>query len=132
MRFRPLPENAWMDERAQPTRLDAHATPPPLAETRSARPAWAGSLPESLPADLGRYRLLKELGRGGMGAVYLALDTQLDRQVAIKIPLFAANAGGEVRERFLREARAAATLSHPNLCPVYDAGQIGGVYFLTM
>src|SRR5205085_10713993 len=95
-------------------------------------PSWSGTLPDSLPADLGRYRLLKELGRGGMGAVYLAHDTQLDRQVAIKIPLFAATAGNEARERFLREARAAATLSHPNLCPVYDAGPIGHVCFLTM
>src|SRR5437764_1099066 len=113
-----------------PARPDETATLPPATE--GGGPTWEGGLPAALPFDFGRYRLLKELGRGGMGAVYLAHDTQLDRQVALKIPLFSDAAGTGARERFLREARAAATLSHPNLCPVHDTGQIDGVYFLTM
>lgn len=80
----------------------------------------------------GRYTLQKILGKGGMGDVYLAHDAQLDRSVALKIPRFGASPRPGDEERFLREARAAAMLSHPNLCPVYDAGQIEGVWYLTM
>jgi serine/threonine protein kinase len=90
----------------------------------------AGSVPQ-LPLLLGRYELRKLLGKGGMGAVYLAHDTQLDRPVALKIPSFTSSGGG-ARERFVQEARAAATVTHPNLCPVYDAGTIDGVEYLTM
>src|SRR5690348_14348272 len=96
------------------------------------RNSIAGLLPAQLPARLGRYELLKQLGHGGMGAVYLARDTQLDRQVAFKVPYFSAADGPHVLERFLREARAAATLHHANICPVYDVGEINGVHFLTM
>jgi predicted Ser/Thr protein kinase len=91
----------------------------------------AAGIAEQLPVLLGRYQLRKLLGQGGMGAVYLAHDTQLDRPVALKIPSFA-SAGNSARERFIQEARAAATVLHPNLCPVYDAGTIDGVEYLTM
>jgi predicted Ser/Thr protein kinase len=80
----------------------------------------------------GRYRLHRLLGEGGMGTVYLAHDTQLDRPVALKVPRFGAGDGQQARERFLREARAAATMHHANLCPVYDVGEIDGTLFLTM
>src|SRR5436309_5797542 len=85
-----------------------------------------------LPAQFGRYRILQRLGHGGMGAVYLAEDTQLDRRVALKVPHFTAEDSPQVRTRFFREARAAATLDHPNLCPVHDVGEIGGTPYLTM
>ncbi|MBC8350838.1 MAG: protein kinase [Planctomycetes bacterium] len=85
-----------------------------------------------VPREFGRYRIEGILGKGGMGAVYLALDTQLDRQVALKIPHFGNEDGPEIIERFYREARAMATLHHPNLCPVYDVGDIGGTHYLTM
>jgi predicted Ser/Thr protein kinase len=85
-----------------------------------------------VPGQVGRYRILKKLGQGGMGAVYLAHDTELDRPVALKVPQFGPEDGPQVLERFRREARAAATLHHPNLCPVYDVGEVGGVHFLTM
>ncbi len=88
--------------------------------------------PEDLPATFGRYRVLKRLGQGGMGAVYLATDTQLDRPVALKIPHFDANDGSQVLERFQREARAAATILHPNVCPLHEVGEIDGVPYLTM
>ncbi len=93
---------------------------------------WQEGLPTSLPARLGRYTLHKLLGKGGMGAVFLAHDTQLDRPVALKIPRFGLHPHPDDQERFLREARAAAVLSHPNLCPVHDAGQIEGISYLTM
>src|SRR5438093_1016480 len=67
-----------------------------------------------------------------MGSVYLAHDTQLDRQVDLKVPRFEKGKESVLRERFLREARAAATLSHPNICPVYDVGEIDGIPFVTM
>jgi serine/threonine protein kinase len=91
----------------------------------------SGLAPGQFPAEFGRYRLERLLGKGGMGAVYLAHDTQLDRPVALKVPGFAPDDAG-LRERFFREARAAATLNHPNLCPVYDVGEHAGVPYLTM
>src|SRR5262249_14282282 len=81
----------------------------------------------SLPERFGRYRIERKLGKGGMGSVYLAHDTQLDRPVALKVPNFAGDEP-EVLARFYREARAAALLRHPNLCPVYDVGEIDGVH----
>ena len=87
------------------------------------------SLAESLN---GQYALEGELGRGGMGIVLLARDLRLDRHVAIKmlLPHFADDA--QVRERFLREARIAASLSHPNIVPVHRADEIDGRVFFVM
>src|SRR4051812_13081719 len=84
-----------------------------------------------LTGNFGRYRIERRLGAGAMGDVYLAHDTQLDRPVALKIPKLAPDDGPEVLERFLREARAAAGLHHPNICPVYDAGVCEGRHFMT-
>ena len=80
----------------------------------------------------GRYEIKKELGQGAMGAVYLALDSALDRDVALKIPKFGPDDGPEDVERFYREARAMATLHHPNLCAVYDVGECNGTHYLSM
>jgi serine/threonine protein kinase len=85
-----------------------------------------------MPTEFGRYRVRKQLGGGGMGAVYLVENTELKREEALKVPHFGVGDDPEVRERFLREARAAAQLDHANLCPVYDVGTINGVCFLTM
>jgi len=81
---------------------------------------------------LGPYRILQELGRGGMGAVYAALDTRLQRQVAIKVmlPRFAANQ--PARERFLREARAAARIKHDHVVTVYEADECDGMPYIAM
>ena len=67
-----------------------------------------------------------------MGTVYLVQDTKLEREVALKVPHFSNGDDPQVRERFLREAKSAARLDHPNLCPVYDAGVKDGIYYLTM
>jgi anti-sigma factor RsiW len=98
----------------------------------SVGPGQGVPTPAQLPAQFGRYRILRRLGRGGMGSVYLAHDTQLDRRVALKVPHIDADGGPHALERFYREARAAATLSHPHLCPVHDVGEIDGVPYLTM
>ena len=88
--------------------------------------------PPTLPEVFGRYRILKRVGQGGMGTVYLAQDGQLQRQVALKVPQFAGKQGAEMVQRFYREARMAATFHHANLCPVYDVGEIQGIHYLTM
>jgi serine/threonine protein kinase len=85
-----------------------------------------------LPIEFGRYRLLKMLGEGGMGAVYLAHDIELDRQVALKLPHFTGNRSRDSSERFRREARLAATLNHPNICRIFDISEHDGRLFLTM
>jgi eukaryotic-like serine/threonine-protein kinase len=79
----------------------------------------------------GEYSLQRELGRGGMGIVYLARDVQLDRDVAIKVlPSHLASTAAS-RERFLREARTAAGLSHPHIVPIHRVGEAAGfVYFV--
>ena len=86
---------------------------------------------EVLPRPFGRYMLRRLLGKGGMGRVYLAHDSQLDRLVALKMPTLVEGVAGW-RDRFLTEARSAATLSHPNVCPVHDVGEVAGQPYLTM
>lgn len=80
----------------------------------------------------GRYVIERELGRGGMGIVYLARDVALDRPVAIK--LLPPNLAGlpDVRQRFLREARAAARLSHPNIVPIHSVDEADGLVWFVM
>ncbi|QJW96059.1 beta-jelly-roll-type glycoside hydrolase [Frigoriglobus tundricola] len=80
----------------------------------------------------GRHRVLRLLGRGGMGAVYEAIDTALGRTVALKLMLPALAAAPTGRERFLREARAAAAVRHENVVNVYHVGEDEGTPFLTM
>ncbi len=82
-------------------------------------------LPELPFRQLGRFQIRGLLGQGAFGMVFLAADPQLDREVALKVPRPEALLTSEVRERFLREARAAAGLDHPNLVPVYEAGVVG-------
>ncbi|RSL16443.1 serine/threonine-protein kinase [Edaphobacter aggregans] len=84
---------------------------------------------------IGRYEIIEELGRGAMGAVYRAKDPAMDRIVALKTIISAALAsdeGGEFRERFFREARAAGALTHPGIVPVFDVGEHNGQPFLVM
>lgn len=80
----------------------------------------------------GRYRIEEKVGGGGMGSVYRAYDTTLERFVALKIPHFCASSAPELIERFQREAKAMATLNHPNLCQVFDVGNLDGIHYFTM
>lgn len=84
-----------------------------------------------LARNFGRYRLQDVLGRGGMGEVYLAFDTELRRNVALKAPKLVVDSPLQ-RDRFKREARSAAALQHPNLCVLHDVGEIDGQLYLTM
>src|SRR5437899_1329210 len=81
---------------------------------------------------LGPYEILSAIGAGGMGEVYRARDTRLDRIVAIKVlPAHLADKP-ELRERFEREARTIASLNHPHICTLYDIGRQEGIDFLVM
>jgi tetratricopeptide (TPR) repeat protein len=106
-----------------------------LALVRLLDQAWGAApapsaAPDSHPGTLGRFTLFRELGRGGFGVVYLAHDPGLGRDVAIKVPRAEALLTADLRQRFLREARAAAGLDHPNLVPVYEAGEVGPVCYI--
>jgi formylglycine-generating enzyme required for sulfatase activity/serine/threonine protein kinase len=106
----------------------AHETiVPQLAGKRSTDAGGAG-----LSGHFGRYRIIRALGKGAMGTVYLAEDTQIERQVALKTPHFTEDPTGLQMERFIREARAAGNLRHPHICPIYDFGQIDGKHYLSM
>src|ERR671938_116667 len=80
----------------------------------------------------GRYRILRKLGAGGMANVYLAEDQELGRRVAIKILDDRHAADDSFRERFRREAKNAAGLSHPNIVSIYDRGEAEGTYYIAM
>ncbi|HYT03457.1 MAG TPA: serine/threonine-protein kinase [Gemmatimonadales bacterium] len=80
----------------------------------------------------GRYVLDRPLGRGGMGTVYLAREVRLERPVAVKLLLPAKAAQPAARERFLREARTAARLSHPNIVPIFSVDEAGSFVFFAM
>src|SRR5260370_9642067 len=81
---------------------------------------------------LGPYEIQSALGAGGMGEVYKARDTRLDRTVAIKILPEALAADRQFRDRFDREARTISQLDHPHICTLYDVGELDGTSFLVM
>ena len=80
---------------------------------------------------IGRYTVLSELGQGAMGVVYAARDEELERRIAIKMIRDPA-AGSDARERLRREARALASVNHPNICQVYEVGEHSGELVLAM
>jgi serine/threonine protein kinase/tetratricopeptide (TPR) repeat protein len=103
------------------------ATPSP---NPSPGPA-AGPPPTLMPARIGHYAIDRKLGQGGMGVVYAARDERLERTVALKT--MASLATDETaRKRFWREARAAASVNHPNVCQLYEIGEEGGELFIAM
>src|SRR6266540_446167 len=81
---------------------------------------------------LGPYEVIAPLGAGGMGEVYKARDTRLERTVAVKVLPSHLSASAEVRQRFEREAKTISQLSHPHICALYDVGNQDGVEFLVM
>ncbi len=134
-----LPAAAWtkfLDETVSDERvrarvrrlLELHAGPGDVLEdaTRS------GSGPGGAGLRFGVFRVIREIGRGGMGVVYLAEDTVLKRLVALKTVSATSDPGGEVGERFRREAQAAARLRHPGIVPVYSTGETDGTLYIAM
>jgi serine/threonine protein kinase len=83
-------------------------------------------------ARLGPYEIVTAIGAGGMGEVYKARDTRLDRTVALKVLQSTLASDPQFRERFDREARTISSLEHPHICALYDVGQERGVDFLVM
>jgi serine/threonine protein kinase len=91
-------------------------------------------MPLDVPAGtmLAGYRVVRELGRGATGAVYLAHDEHLDRPVALKVLPQELSSDDRFRARFLRESRIAAGLEHPAIVPIYAAGDADGLLYLAM
>ncbi|MFZ5832240.1 MAG: protein kinase domain-containing protein [Planctomycetota bacterium] len=87
---------------------------------------------EPVPERIDRFEIVAVLGRGGFGTVYRARDPKLNRDVAIKVPRLSRQGEEEEAARLLREARSAATLSHPNICPIFEIGQQAGQPFIVM
>src|SRR5215510_13641853 len=92
----------------------------------------ASEPPSLVGRRLGPYQIQSVLGAGGMGEDYKARDTRLNRTVAIKVLPRYLSERADLRQRFAREARAIASLSHPNICPLYDIGRQDGIDFLVM
>ena len=87
--------------------------------------------PERVPARIGHYRVARKIGQGGMGVVYEARDERLERSVALKTMSSLAS-DETARKRFWREARAAASVNHPNVCQLYEIGEEAGELFIAM
>ena len=85
-----------------------------------------------LPTEFGRYRIERELGRGMMGAVYLAYDQRLERPVALKIPRVSEASADKLLKRFEQEARALAQVDHPQICKIFDYGRIDGKVYMAL
>ncbi|MEZ4313513.1 MAG: protein kinase [Polyangiaceae bacterium] len=150
----PREPDATLREVPRARARDAHATPPETTKPRfrqprtappeSPKPRFHEPLPEALddtidagrsrlpadaPASWDRYQILRLLGRGGMGAVYEALDRKLHRRVALK---FIHGTNPETTRRFLQEARAQARIDHPNVCRVLEVGEVDGKAYIAM
>jgi eukaryotic-like serine/threonine-protein kinase len=103
----------------------------PAVEVAAKRIA-AGKNRSKVGQQFGPYKILFQLGAGGMGAVYLAEDTRLDRKVAIKFLLPGSTADEQAEKRLIREAQAAARLEHPNICAIYEVGRLEDTSFIAM
>ncbi|MGD9710501.1 MAG: SUMF1/EgtB/PvdO family nonheme iron enzyme [Thermomicrobiales bacterium] len=106
------------------------SSPPERSASGTAGQARINS-PED-PQRFGRYRIIRALGRGAMGSVYLAEDQLLKRNCAVKMPHFNGALNQELVDRFHREAQAAAKVEHANICPVHDVGEVDGVHYIAM
>ena len=130
------PERTEPREPTQPGEAVAPAAcTDPIAPAESSAPIApdepGGSVaPAKRVEKLGRFEVLRVLGRGGCGIVFLARDPRLGRQVALKVPRPESLVDAELRRRFLQEGEAAAGLKHPHIVPIYEAGQIGPVCYL--
>src|SRR3984885_14648720 len=127
----------------QPAASRGQSAPKPVRKPapprkKPAPPASAASAPAAPApgADSARaiagYLLEEQIGEGGMAVVYRARDERLDRHVALKLLAPALTADPGFRQRFIRESRSAAAVDHPNIIPIYEAGDVGGSLFIAM
>jgi serine/threonine protein kinase/Tfp pilus assembly protein PilF len=118
---------------AQDKKAESFMESPALHElAASLADDWTEASAQNIEGSLGRYQILEKLGAGGMGIVYRARDTILGRIVALKILAPGLITKKELRARFVREAKAASALNHPNIVTIYDIGQANGVDFIAM
>jgi hypothetical protein len=82
--------------------------------------------------NFGKYEILGEIARGGMGIIYRVMDPDLKRELALKVLIAGEGASEDLLKRFMREARAAAQMNHPNVVPIHEVGNIKGQYYFTM
>jgi tRNA A-37 threonylcarbamoyl transferase component Bud32 len=127
---------AWRPPTATLAETEARPTATPLPDNTTPPPGIStpNDTDKERPEQVGRYRILAELGRGGMGTVYKARDPQLNRVVALKMPRFDGRQAdtAPLLQRFLREARAAAGVRHAHVCPIYDVGEHNGLPYVVM
>jgi hypothetical protein len=125
------PEQLQLFRMVRATLLNLEKTWPRTPRPEPAGPPPADATDAPMGAGrLGKFCLLRELGRGGNGVVFLAADTTTGREVALKLPRLEALLDPDLRQRFLREARLTIGLCHPAVVPVYEAGEVGAVCYL--
>jgi serine/threonine protein kinase len=118
---------AWLKQLNSLRRRKAETPTSPITQINSLN---FSPVKYKLPTRFGKFDLLKELGRGGFGVVFLARDRVLQTHVALKMPHSHVLTNDGLRERFLREARVAAGLQHPHIVAVHEAGEIGPVHYI--
>ncbi|MBL8189011.1 MAG: alpha/beta fold hydrolase [Acidobacteria bacterium] len=102
-------------------------TPAPISSSSDSRPQRSDIKPG---LKFGRYEILSLIGAGGMGEVYLARDTQLERNVALKLLSDRYTENTDWLRRFMREAKAASALNHPNIITIHEVGEVGGIHYI--
>jgi serine/threonine protein kinase len=112
--------------------VDDSSSPAPVPRARDHAPAGGGGQGGEVGDTVAHFRIRARIGQGGMGIVYRAIDDKLGREVALKVLPAEVVGRGDRRERFLREARAAAAVAHPAIATVYEAGADGDVPYLAM
>ena len=105
---------------------------PAQRRRRLAQAPSSVSTGQGMPARIGPYVIERKLGEGGMGVVYAARDARLERTVAVKTMSALGRRRDGARKRFWREARAAASVNHPNICQIYEVGEDAGRLFIAM
>jgi len=133
-----LGKTARCKQCGEPFTLEAHTNGETQVKAANARPPLSGphrAMPEprhaaKSPEQLSRFEVRAKLGAGAFGTVYRAYDPKLDREVALKVPPAGVLDSPKRIERFLREAKAAAQLRHPNIVPIYDADNDGDQYYI--